>query len=721
MPDNSFPRLTVSNNIVWLAYRDGRDIILWRSDTGAIQNLGQGGGNDPVALGFGSIAWQTTASGFPVMKRNLTGGSATRVRSGAPTGLSRILSSGNVKLIDEDRNAIRGYTRPWWAGSLTVVEGVRNEDGDIAFFKNDLNSKFSLFAGQESFTPHAAFDGKDLYAISTWGNAGVRVATLRWTQTSGGPGDGDVICDPWPTDPNLQMACLWWRENFPQGSPPISLPGADPGNPTVLSMTGASGLDVAYNSPNQITLVVGGDRDITGALLDAATLEPKGANFRIDQGPGNLNAANPKAVYNPAQDKFLVVWEDERPSANRRSTYGRFVSGGGVPQGADFVIRAQDAFLSSVILDQANQRYVVLLSDGSASIIKLVGLDGAPGHEARLKVEAASVTEVKPSLAYNSTRNEYWITYSACTATCTNKLARVDAVTMQKVGEPIVISDPALHPSGIAYSPREQGALIAFEDERNQGHGIYGLSISDGPGSGSGASLQVSDIFPLLITDNGITAEVNGLRVEYNPWTQTFFFSAYDDSAVVVAETDLGGYVYGWGQVIALDSRSDGIAAVSWISRLFGSKKAQAAASDNSGSTFDVTQFGTTAAASRDSGTVVVANTYGANWQNLPRQSALPGPTFDVTAPNDSGKKLGEMIVNIYRWSLALSAIFAMLMMVMGGYLMMTAGGNASQSEKGKGYVLSAIVGMGLLFGSYLILNTINPELVKFEITTPSN
>lgn len=82
---------------------------------------------------------------------------------------------------------------------------------------------------------------------------------------------------------------------------------------------------------------------------------------------------------------------------------------------------------------------------------------------------------------------------------------------------------------------------------------------------------------------------------------------------------------------------------------------------------------------------------------------------------------LGKCITQVYQWALALSAILAMLMMVMGGYLVMTSGGNAEQSEKGKGYVLSAIVGMGLLFGTYLILNTINPDLVKFpEIkTTP--
>ncbi|MBI4049322.1 MAG: hypothetical protein HY395_00695 [Candidatus Doudnabacteria bacterium] len=76
---------------------------------------------------------------------------------------------------------------------------------------------------------------------------------------------------------------------------------------------------------------------------------------------------------------------------------------------------------------------------------------------------------------------------------------------------------------------------------------------------------------------------------------------------------------------------------------------------------------------------------------------------------------IAKCITQIYQWSLAISAILAMLMMVVGGYLVMTAGGSAQQSEKGKHYIMSAFVGMGLLFGTYIILNTINPDLVDLR------
>ena len=82
---------------------------------------------------------------------------------------------------------------------------------------------------------------------------------------------------------------------------------------------------------------------------------------------------------------------------------------------------------------------------------------------------------------------------------------------------------------------------------------------------------------------------------------------------------------------------------------------------------------------------------------------------------------LGKCITQIYKWSLGAAAILALLMVVLGGYKVMTAGGNAEQATSGKDYVLSALVGLALLFGAYLILNTINPDLVNFRdfSTTP--
>jgi hypothetical protein len=57
-------------------------------------------------------------------------------------------------------------------------------------------------------------------------------------------------------------------------------------------------------------------------------------------------------------------------------------------------------------------------------------------------------------------------------------------------------------------------------------------------------------------------------------------------------------------------------------------------------------------------------------------------------------------------------------MIVLGGYYIMTAGGNAEQSGKGKEYITSALIGVVILFAAYLLLNEINPDLVNFNLSS---
>ncbi|MEO8065636.1 MAG: pilin [Candidatus Doudnabacteria bacterium] len=83
-----------------------------------------------------------------------------------------------------------------------------------------------------------------------------------------------------------------------------------------------------------------------------------------------------------------------------------------------------------------------------------------------------------------------------------------------------------------------------------------------------------------------------------------------------------------------------------------------------------------------------------------------------TTTPSE----LPRCINQIYVWALGLSALLAMMMFVIGGYYYMTASGNAEQTSKGVEMIWSAVIGMGLLFGAYLLLNTINPDLVKFNV-----
>jgi hypothetical protein len=77
---------------------------------------------------------------------------------------------------------------------------------------------------------------------------------------------------------------------------------------------------------------------------------------------------------------------------------------------------------------------------------------------------------------------------------------------------------------------------------------------------------------------------------------------------------------------------------------------------------------------------------------------------------------LPRCVNQIYVWSLGISVILALLMIVLGGYYKMTARGNAEQSTKGTEYIQAALIGIVLLFGAWLLLNEINPDLVNFPL-----
>lgn len=103
--------------------------------------------------------------------------------------------------------------------------------------------------------------------------------------------------------------------------------------------------------------------------------------------------------------------------------------------------------------------------------------------------------------------------------------------------------------------------------------------------------------------------------------------------------------------------------------------------------------------------------------------------SFILIAPiafADEGKTIDQVIAeqkdllalpiaNFYQWALGISGFLALGILVYAGLLYITAGGNASRQGDAKQWIWSALIGLTLLFGSYLILNTINPDLLKFQ------
>lgn len=235
----SFPKMAVMDNALRLAYRLGAPgyvaILMSLTNDDTPEALGTAYGNDPVILSDNYIAFQKTgASDYRVFRTTLSAPDMEFVRSGAPTGLSRILPDGTVRTVDEDRQLIAGYTRPSWAGDAVAVEG----DGLYDLVIRSDGKQVRLFEGQESYTPRLATDGTGRYLLGTWGKEGVRIALIEATDfaTPAPPVDPTLPDIPWTSDPvgtpfdieqlirgsatAEQNGVLWYRKNDPvQGDP----------------------------------------------------------------------------------------------------------------------------------------------------------------------------------------------------------------------------------------------------------------------------------------------------------------------------------------------------------------------------------------------------------------------------------------------------------------------------------------------------------------------
>jgi len=87
----------------------------------------------------------------------------------------------------------------------------------------------------------------------------------------------------------------------------------------------------------------------------------------------------------------------------------------------------------------------------------------------------------------------------------------------------------------------------------------------------------------------------------------------------------------------------------------------------------------------------------------------------NVTISN-STQTIGEYIKQIYKYAIGVVAIIAVVVMMIGGVLWITASGNPSQVGSAQQYISGALTGLVLVMSSYVILRTINPDLVNLKV-----
>ncbi len=86
-----------------------------------------------------------------------------------------------------------------------------------------------------------------------------------------------------------------------------------------------------------------------------------------------------------------------------------------------------------------------------------------------------------------------------------------------------------------------------------------------------------------------------------------------------------------------------------------------------------------------------------------------------LCAPSEppDGQDLSRCINRAYRFGIAFGAVAVVFFVVMAGYFYLV--GGELGKKKGKDILQNALIGLGLLLGSYLILNFINPSLVIYK------
>lgn len=98
-----------------------------------------------------------------------------------------------------------------------------------------------------------------------------------------------------------------------------------------------------------------------------------------------------------------------------------------------------------------------------------------------------------------------------------------------------------------------------------------------------------------------------------------------------------------------------------------------------------------------------------------------PFPVQPGTAPPTEGlpTDLGQLIQQIFTWSLGILGISVFVMFFYSGFLYLTAAGNTARTGEAKTHMTNAVFGAILLLSAYLILYTINPDFVKSTVNLP--
>jgi len=121
---------------------------------------------------------------------------------------------------------------------------------------------------------------------------------------------------------------------------------------------------------------------------------------------------------------------------------------------------------------------------------------------------------------------------------------------------------------------------------------------------------------------------------------------------------------------------------------------------------------------------LVLIGIFGISFSVFALELDWPESPGGIDLNTKSTQTLTYLIAYIYEWAMAIGGIAAFIALVSAGFQYLTSAGDIAKMSDAKKQITSTITGLVLLLSTFLILNTINPELTTLdipEITLSSN
>lgn len=82
--------------------------------------------------------------------------------------------------------------------------------------------------------------------------------------------------------------------------------------------------------------------------------------------------------------------------------------------------------------------------------------------------------------------------------------------------------------------------------------------------------------------------------------------------------------------------------------------------------------------------------------------------------PDDARMEINKIIGTIINAILGFTGVIFLVLIIAAGELWLTAGGNSEQTEKARGLIFNAVIGLLIVFGSYLATNYAVPFVLTY-------